>query len=379
MAKSLRFCCCRCDAQFGDEPQAHACPHCSGPLALEREPVTFTLEAIANRPASLWRYAEALPAFDEPISLGETVTPLVPFEIGGSQLLAKCEFNCPTGSYKDRGAALLMSHLVQRGITTVVEDSSGNAGAAMAAYAARAGIDITIFCPASAAAGKLVQIQTYGATLRRIDGPRPRATEALLDHVQATGATYASHLWHPLFVEGVKTMAFEIAEQLDWDPPDVVLCPVGAGSILLGLHLGFDQLRQAGIVARVPRLVAVQAASNAALQRAFAAGAEGVEPGETKPTLAEGIALPAPARDREVLAGLRETGGTVVAVEEEQILAGVARLGRCGLFVEPTSAVIWNGFEQLREDGYVAAGETVVAVLSGNGLKAAQLLADRSS
>ena len=112
---------------------------------------------------------------------------------------------------------------------------------------------------------------------------------------------------------------------------------------------------------------------------AFAAGAEGVEPGETKPTLAEGIALPAPARDREVLAGLRETGGTVVAVEEEQILAGVARLGRCGLFVEPTSAVIWNGFEQLREDGYVAAGETVVAVLSGTGLKAAQLLADRSS
>ena len=196
-------------------------------------------------------------------------------------------------------------------------------------------------------------------------------------HVEETGAEYASHLWHPLFLEGVKTMAFEICEQLGWEAPDVALCPVGAGSILLGLHMGFVALRAAGIVDRLPRLAAVQAANNAALQQAFAAGEDRVRPvAAPTPTVAEGIALPAPVRDRELLAALRETEGTVVAVEEEAIWAGLGALGRCGLFVEPTAAVIWNGFEQLQQQGFIKSGDRTVAVLSGHGLKSAQLLAD---
>jgi threonine synthase len=377
MARTIRFLCGGCGKEFGSHLDSHACPACGGAISLKSPQSRFPVAEITARPATLWRYSEALPSTADPVTLGESVTPLVPFEIAGQQLLAKCEFTCPTGSYKDRGATVLMTHLKESGTRAVVEDSSGNAGAAMAAYAARAGIDITIFCPASAAAGKLVQIQAYGATLRRVEGPRPRATDALIAHVEETGAEYASHLWHPLFLQGVKTMAFEICEQLQWDVPDVVLCPVGAGSILLGLHMGFSELRQAGIVDRLPRLVAVQAANNAALLQAFTAGDARVQPlPDPLPTLAEGIALPAPVRDREVLSALRETGGTVVAVTEAAILAGLSALGRCGFFVEPTAAVIWDGFEQLQRCGFIKKGEKAVAVLSGNGLKAAQLMAD---
>ena len=375
-----QFYCGRCGGESGAPLDSHACPACSGPLSIHREPARFPLDALAHRPACMWRYAEALPDCGDPVSLGESVTPLVPFEIAGEPLLAKCEFTCATGSYKDRGAALLMTHLRQSAVEAVVEDSSGNAGAAMAAYAARAGIDITIFCPASAAAAKLVQIQAHGAELRRIDGPRAAATEALINHVRESGTTYASHLWHPLFIEGVKTMAFEICEQMDWDVPDAILCPVGAGNILLGIDVGFVELRDAGVVDRLPRLVAVQAANNSALKQAFDSGSEEVSPPQsTTPTVAEGIALPVPVRDRELLAALRKSGGTVVAVEEADILSGLGNLGRCGFFVEPTAAVVWDGFDQLRRSGFISGGDTTVAVLSGSGLKAAQLLAETSA
>ena len=381
MARPIHFLCGNCGNDAGSRLESHACSACGSAVSIQRRESRFPIDDITRRPATLWRYAEALlPMTDDPVTLGESTTPLVPFEIGGAQLLAKCEFTCPTGSYKDRGAALLMTYLKQSGTRAVVEDSSGNAGAAMAAYAARAGIDITIFCPASAAAGKLVQIQAYGATLRRVDGPRPLATDALMTHVAETGVEYASHLWHPVFLEGVKTLAFEICEQLNWSVPDTVLCPVGAGSILLGLYLGFSELRDAGIVKRLPRLVAVQAANNAALLQAFSAGDERVVPLQlSRPTVAEGIALPAPVRDRELLSALRESAGTVVAVEEAAILDGLKALGRCGFFVEPTAAVVWHGFELLQQRGFIRKGDTAVAVLSGHGLKAAQSLVDSNA
>jgi threonine synthase len=261
------------------------------------------------------------------------------------------------------------------GIRHIVEDSSGNAGASLAAYAARAGIAIDVFCPASTSSGKLAQIKLYGAQLRLIEGPRQRATEALEHHVAATGDVYASHLWHPYFLEGVKTIAFEITEQNGWQAPGVVICPVGAGSILLGLYKGFTELRQAGVIDRLPRLFAAQAANICPVYQAFEQHKSDVPPLlEPQPTMAEGIALPRPVRGPLLLQALRDTNGGVAIVSEAEICEGLVILGRCGICVEPTSAVVVKAFEHLEDAGTVRSHEQVVLVLSGFGLKAGEAL-----
>ena len=208
----LTFHCSACQTPYPQAPAPYRCLACDAPLECRSPTPTFPLDQIAARPADMWRFREALPPVGDPVSLGEARTPLIPFDLEGLTVLAKCDHTLPTGSYKDRGAALLMSYLHALGIEEAVEDSSGNAGAALAAYAARAKVRLKVFCPASASAGKLVQIRLYGAELVPVEGPRPRATEALLEYIDRTGAVYASHLWHPLFIEGLKTLAFELAE-----------------------------------------------------------------------------------------------------------------------------------------------------------------------
>ena len=372
--------CAACGWQAGVGLPPYRCPSCARALSYPAPERAFPLDAIAARPAEMWRYAEALPDPGDagPVRLGEAVTPLVPLAIdgledAGLQVLVKVETGLPSGSYKDRGAATLIGYLRSLGVAEAVEDSSGNAGAAMAAYAARTGLQLKVFCPDSASPGKLRQIAAHGAELVPVPGPRPRATEALLEYVDAHPETvYASHLWHPVFLEGVRTMAWEIAEQLQWQLPDWVVCPVGAGSILLGLRWGFEDLLRAGVVAGpVPRLLAVQARNRAAVVTAFERGDTRATAPDTggPPTLAEGIAVPAPVRDAEVLAALRTSDGAAVAVSEEQIADGAERLARAGFYVEPTSAVVWHGLLELHARQPLAPGSTVVAVLSGHGLK----------
>jgi threonine synthase len=348
---------------------------CGGPLALDPG-APLDPARVSGRPATLWRYREALAVSGEPVSLGEPMTPLVAIEHAGRRVELKCDYLQPSGSYKDRGSALLMTHLRAIGVRRAAEDSSGNAAASLAAYAARAGIALTVFCPASASAGKLVQVRLHGAELRLIDGPRPRATEALEAHVAATGAFYASHLWHPFFLEGMKTLAFEIAEQRGWRAPHAILAPVGAGSILLGLWAGFRELRGAGLVDRVPRLFAVQSERICPVYLAHARGDDDVEAAVSQPTLAEGIALPKPVRGREVLRAVRETGGGVARVSEDEICRGLLALGRHGIAVEPTSAVVLPALARLQAAGELREDEEVVLVLSGSALKATAALAE---
>jgi threonine synthase len=344
-------------------------------LDLLLPPPRIAPDLIQRRPPDLWRYLEALPPLASRVSLGESMTPLIPFGHRGREIWLKCDYLLPTGSYKDRGAAILMSHLQAMGIQRVVEDSSGNAAASLAAYAARAGIAIEVFCPASASPGKLAQIKLYGAQLRLIEGPRQRTTEALERHVATTGDFYASHLWHPYFLEGVKTVAFEIIEQNGWRAPGVVLCPVGAGSILLGLYKGFTELQEAGIIDRLPRLFAVQAANICPVYTAYERHDSDVPPiAAPQPTLAEGIALPCPVRGPKLLQALRETDGGVTVVSEEEIRQGLVILGRRGICVEPTSAVVIKALEHLEDTGMVHPHEQVVLVLSGFGLKAGAVL-----
>jgi threonine synthase len=197
-----------------------------------------------------------------------------------------------------------------------------------------------------------------------------------MEHVAASGEFYASHLWHPFFQEGIKTLAFEIAEQRGWRAPDAVLCPVGAGSILLGLWVGFAELRRAGLIGRMPRLFAVQAERICPVYLAHERGAGEVEAAPSRPTLAEGIALPRPVRDREVLRAIRDTDGGVARVSEQEIRSGLIALGRHGVGVEPTSAVVLPALDQLRRAGTIRDDEEVVLVMSGSALKASSLLGD---
>jgi threonine synthase len=366
--------CAGCDKRYGVDERRWRCA-CGGALDLLLPAPLIAPDLVRRRPPDLWRYFEALPPLSSRVSLGENITPLIPFHHRGREIWLKCDYLLPTGSYKDRGAAILMSHLQDIGIQRVVEDSSGNAAASLAAYAARAGIEIEVFCPASASAGKLAQIKLYGARLRLIAGPRQHTTEALERHVAAVGDFYASHLWHPYFLEGVKTVAFEITEQNGWQAPDVVICPVGAGSILLGLYKGFTELRESGVIARLPRLFAAQAANICPVYKAFERHDSDVSPVDApQPTLAEGIALPRPVRGPLLLQALRETDGGVAVVSEEEIRQGMVVLGRGGICVEPTSAVVIKAYEHLEDTGIIHPREQVVLVLSGFGLKAAAVL-----
>jgi threonine synthase len=366
--------CSRCGQQYAVHEPIWRC-RCGGALELWLPAARLSRDLAQRQPPDLWRYREALPPLVSRVSLGENITPFIPFEYRGRTVWLKCDYLLPTGSYKDRGAAVLMSHLQDIGISRAVEDSSGNAAAALAAYAARAGIALEVFCPASASPGKLAQIRLYGAQLRLIEGPRQRTTEALERHIVTTGVFYASHLWHPYFLEGIKTVAFEITEQNGWRAPDVVICPVGAGSILLGLYKGFGELRRSGLIDRLPRLFAAQAANICPVYRAYERRDTDVAPVEApQATLAEGIALPQPVRGPLLLQALRETAGGVAAVSEEEIREGMVILGRGGIYVEPTSAVVLKALEHLEMAGMIRAHEQVVLVLSGFGLKAVATL-----
>lgn len=328
-------------------------------------------DEIAAGEASLWRYAAALSLRGLPrISLGEGWTPLVRRDWRGVGVCFKLESQMPTGSFKDRGTAVMINHLLEVGVGAIHEDSSGNAGASMAVYAAAAGIPCRIFVPATAPLGKLVQIAVSGADVRAIPGPRHAVAEAAL--AAAGESFYASHNWQPHFIEGTKTLAFELWEQLGFRAPDNILVPTGYGSNILGLERGFDELERSGEITVRPRLFAVQAANCAAFAAAWAAGGDRFVPFATAPTVADGIAAPKPVRVAEVLRALRSSKGGVVAVAEEDIAPALAALGRLGLFVEPTAATAGAALTRLLRDGTIGPDQTTVVVLTGSGLKAAE-------
>lgn len=363
-----RLVCGECGRAAAESTRDWRCPDCGGWWEIRGPAPRLDPAAITAGPRSIWRYAGALPV-ERPLTLGEGLTPLIEGEWAGRPVRWKLDFLCPTGSYKDRGAAVLAAKLREWGIPAALEDSSGNAGAAFAAYCAAAGIRARVYVPDHASAGKLAQIGLYGAELVRVPGPREAATAAAQ---AAAGQTYyATHNWNPFFVAGMKTLAFELWEQGGWQPPDAVVFPAGNGSILLGLWQGFRELQAAGRISRLPRLVAVQAANAAPLYHAWQAGLDHVPPVEKQPTAAEGIAAAQPPKGRLLLGALRETDGMVVTVTEEETWSALAGLARRGLFVEPTAAVAAAALPRAGLAG------TVAVVLTGSGLKATDKLLAR--
>jgi threonine synthase len=303
----------------------------------------------------------------------EGYTPLEKMNFNGHPVFMKIDYLFPTGSYKDRGATVLVSKAKEMGVKKVIEDSSGNAGAAVAAYCVRAGIGCDIYVPRETSQGKLAQIQAYGATLKRIEGSRERTAEVTLGAASKT--YYASHCWNPFFLHGTKTFAFEIWEQMDWKIPHVIVLPVGHGTLFLGTYIGFKELKEAGMVKRIPRLVAVQSASCPPLYQAFKKGSLEPQPVEksgrleaTEETKAEGIAIANPVRGRQILEVILETEGEVLAVTEDEIKAALKEMGKKGHFIEPTSAATIAGLKKYLKH---IKKEIVVSTLTGMGLKVA--------
>jgi threonine synthase len=336
-----------------------SCPRCGGVLDLDWQPSIPDLATLAGRPPTLWRYREALPVSEPPgLSMGEGMTPLIGAAPG---VVLKVDYLMPTGSFKDRGAVLLAALASQLRVSQLVADSSGNAGSAIAAYAARAGIACEVYVPAATSEGKLDQLRAYGAVVRRVPGSREDTAAAAAVAAGRPGVFYASHVYNPVFLHGTKTYALELWEQLGGRLPDVLVLPVGNGTLVLGCYLAGRELLAAGRIDALPRLVAVQAEGCAPLAAAMAAG--GTEPETVAParatggTIAEGIAIARPARGAQILAAVRATGGTIVTVTEDQIRAGWADLARSGLYVEPTSAVCWAA---------VLSGKTGQAGLAGS-------------
>ena len=356
----------RCPACGQTQPldfRGWKCPACGGLLDLN-PPEAFDAKQIVSADHTLWRYRHTfpLPPAAEAVTLGEGLTPLIPVVVDQRLVHFKLEFTNPTGSFKDRGMTIVLTALKAIGVTEALEDSSGNAGAAFAAYAARAGVRASVFVPAAASGPKLTQIAAYGADIHAIEGPRSN-TAAAAQQAAAHGSYYASHVYNPLGLAGQATVAYELWEQLGRAPQTVVL-PVGNGTLLLGLHRGFKGLFAAGLIERLPRLVGVQARACAPLWAMQLQGPAGLDQVTEGATLAEGIRVVRPARAEAILSAIRESGGTMLAVNEPAILAGQNALARVGLYAEPTSAIVWEALKH-------TPGEAV-AILTGSGLKSAR-------
>jgi threonine synthase len=264
----------------------------------------------------------------------------------------------------------MLSLLRDQGVTAVLEDSSGNGGAAIATYAAAGGMAATIFVPESTSPAKTVQSRAAGATIRLIPGSRQACADAAV--AEAARIFYASHNWHPFFLHGTKTLAYELWEDLGFRAPDNVIVPCGAGSNVLGCGIGFAELLRAGQIDRLPRIFAAQPANCAPIARAFL----GQEAVAALPTIAEGTAIAKPIRLPECLGVLRETQGGAVMLTEAEIAAMTLQLARGGVYVEPTCAQAAAAFTRLLAAGTISANETTVVVLTGSGLKATQRYAE---
>jgi threonine synthase len=337
---------------------------CGGFLSLDFH-ARFPLEKIQKRKPTMWRYREALPIFHDKhiISFNEGFTPIVEEEFFGKRVLLKQDYLFPSGSFKDRGASVLVSKIKELGIKKVIEDSSGNAGAAIAAYCTKANIDCHIYVPEKTSAEKLSQIERYGAYLHKIPGTREDAAKAALHQAKTT--YYASHYWNPYFFHGTKTFIFEIIEQLGWNTPDTLMLPVGNGTILYGSYIGLKELQHEKIIQKLPKIIGIQAENCAPLATTWKNKSETLEIINSKETIAEGIAIANPVRFKNILFTINETNGDFITVKENEIKEALDQTLKKGYYVEPTSAVVVAGFKKY----YTRRNERIVLPLTGHGLK----------
>ena len=335
-------------------------------------------ETLARRPHDLWRYRELLPVrrARDIVSLGETVTPLLAMPrlaatLGAAEILIKDEGRLPTGSFKARGLVMAVSMAKALGVTHMAMPTNGNAGAALAAYGSRAGIRTTVFCPQDTPEVNVGEIALQGAEVYRVNGLIDDCGRIVAEGAARLGWLDTSTLKEPYRIEGKKTMGLELAEQLGWDVPDVILYPTGGGTGLIGMWKAFAELEAVGLIgSRRPRMVAVQAAGCAPVVRAWEAGVEHAARWEDAHTIAAGIRVPQALGDFLILRAVRESGGFAVAVSDEAITSAVAEVGRVeGFLLCPEAAATYAALKQSLADGRIGRGERSVLFNCATGLK----------
>lgn len=315
---------------------------------------------------TLWRYRKAIPIQNDNciVSMNEGYTALTKIQFKNGEALIKQEQLFSTGSYKDRGASVLISRVKEIGVTEIVQDSSGNAGCAIAAYAALAGITCHIYLPSDTSDAKVAQMRAYGANIIRVEGDREATALAAKEAAQKI--YYASHCYNPWFFEGTKTFAFELCEQLNWRAPDAVVVPAGNGTLVIGCQIGFNQLFAANRINKIPKIIAIQSANCAALAQMFDENLDEIPKISKQTTLAEGIAIAEPVRAKQIITAVKESKGHFISVSELEIIEALKYTARMGYFIEPTSAATIAGLEKYMSKN---KNEIVVSLFSGHGLK----------
>jgi len=335
-------------------------------------------EALAQRPHDLWRYRELLPVrrVENIVSLGEAVTPIVAMpklakKLTAAAILVKDEGRLPTGSFKARGLAMAVSMAKALGVTHMAMPTNGNAGAALAAYASRAGIKTTVFCPQDTPEVNVREIALQGATVYRVNGLIDDCGKIVMQGQAKVGWFDTSTLKEPYRIEGKKTMGLELAEQLGWELPDVVLYPTGGGTGLIGMWKAFAELEAIGFIGKKrPRMVAVQAAGCAPIVRAYDTGVEHAPRWEDAQTIAAGIRVPQAIGDFLVLRAVRESGGFAIAVTDEAITAAIDEVARAeGLLLCPEGAATYAALQQSLADGRIRRDERALLFNCATGLK----------
>lgn len=358
--------CTQCHRKYPAAAKVWRCD-CGGLLDLEFK-AGFPLDKIKRRALNMWRYREALPIDDDKniVSFEEGFTPLLKMKISGKDVFIKQDHLFPTGSFKDRGASVLISKIKELKVTRVVGDSSGNAGCAIAAYCAKAGIACDIYVPDHASGAKLTQIKNYRARLHMIHGSREDTAAAAFKASEKK--YYASHYWNPFFFHGTKTFAFEVCEQLGWQSPDAVVLPAGNGTILLGSYIGFGDLIRARIIRKMPRLIAVQSRDCAPLRRLWRGSSKILPKTGRKKILAEGIAVRDPVRGSQILEAVKKSRGEIIVVNDQEVVSAMEQMGRLGFYIEPTAAATIAGIKK-----YInlpRSDKIIVSIFTGHGLKA---------
>ena len=339
---------------------AWRCQECGGSLDLIDLP-PFDAAQITRGDFSLWRYAAMLP-IDKRFTLGEGLTPLVSAALEGCRFHAKLEYLNPTGSYKDRGTTALLNYLASFDVDEVIDNSSGNAGASLAAFARAAGMSATVFVPAATAtASKKALIRAFGG--RIIESQRP--TEDV--YAAAEKTTYASHAWNPYFALGQMTAAWETWEQLGGRVPDAIATPVGHGGLFLGFYRGCQALLDAGLIDKMPRMIAVQSDGVDPIVRGWEQGSEIPPAINPQTSIADGILVDEPVRGRQILTALYETDGAAFRVADEAIEQAQKRMAAQGLLIEATSAVTAAALPQIRQQ--LGDDAELLLALTGSGLK----------
>lgn len=356
--------CTDCGTMYPDELFIHLCAKCGGVFDFNKPPTIFLSELDVSLPG-MWKYRASFCGLEGSpvISLGEGNTPFIWDDPITREIGFKFESLNPTGSYKDRGTALILSRLAGLGITEAVEDSSGNAGASFSAYCARAGVKARVYVPESASGPKRRQIEQYGAELILVPGPRSEAARAVLEAIE-TGQAYGSHAYLPFGLPGIATIAYELLIQAGRSI-GTIITPAGHGALLLGIMRGFAALQNAGEISNQPYYVGVQAESCSPMALAFREGLENMANSPEGATLAEGVRVARPVRAKAILNEFGRNGGEVVSVPENELLPALHDLAAKGIYCEPTSALVWTALKK----NLHRLPHPIILIISGNGLK----------